>query len=221
MDIRIATPADAQALLDIYAPYVRETAITFEWEVPSVEEFARRIESTLVSYPYLVAERDGRIVGYAYTGRFGVRKSYDWCAETSIYIAQGERGNGAGRALYRAIEGISRRQRITRLMAILAAPEASNDPYLTLDSPAFHEAMGYRKVGHTRGLGYKFGRWYGDYYYEKTIANPAAAQQPFIPFSQLPSEVVDSVLNSITGGNDGRRDAQRDTSRSASVGKIL
>ena len=116
---RIATPDDAAVLLDIYAPYVRETAITFEWVVPGVEEFAERIRCTLADYPYLVAERDGRIIGYAYTGRFGVRKSYDWCAETSIYIAQGERGQGVGRALYEALEIISRKQNITRLMAIL------------------------------------------------------------------------------------------------------
>lgn len=191
---RIATPDDAAVLLDIYAPYVRETAITFEWVVPGVEEFAERIRCTLADYPYLVAERDGRIIGYAYIGRFGVRKSYDWCAETSIYIAQGERGQGVGRALYEALEIISRKQNITRLMAILAAPETAHDPHLTLASPAFHERMGYVRVGHMRNLGYKFGRWYGDFYYEKIIAKTRTPQPDFIPFSQLAPEDVDDVL---------------------------
>lgn len=193
--IRIATTADAQALLDIYAPYVRETAITFEWEVPTVEKFAHRIENTLVNYPYLVAERDEAPVGYAYTGRFGIRKSYDWCAETSIYIARDERQHGIGRNLYTAIEDISRRQHITRLMAILAAAEDEDDPHLTLDSPAFHERMGYRQVGRMYGLGHKFGRWYGDFYYEKEIGESRADQPAFIPFSQLPQEVVEAVLS--------------------------
>lgn len=195
INIRIATPEDAQTLLDIYAPYVRETAITFEWGVPSVEDFAQRIEHTLVNYPYLVAGRDGAIVGYAYTGRFGARKSYDWCAETSIYIARDERGHGAGRHLYEALEGISRAQHLTRLMAILAAADADDDPYLTLDSPAFHERMGYRQVGRMYGLGYKFGRWYGDFYYEKEIGESRADQPAFIPFSQLPHKDVEAVLS--------------------------
>ena len=84
--IRIAEPEDAEALLAIYAPYVEETAITFEYAVPSVEEFQERIRNTLQQYPYLVAEDENGILGYAYAGRFQSRAAYDWAVETSIYI---------------------------------------------------------------------------------------------------------------------------------------
>ena len=86
MIIRTASEADAPALLEIYAPYVDRTAITFEYEVPSVDEFASRIRNTLQKYPYLVAEKGGRILGYAYAGPFHDRPAYDWSVETSIYV---------------------------------------------------------------------------------------------------------------------------------------
>ena len=80
--IRTATVSDAQALLNIYAPYVEHTAITFEYDVPSVEEFASRIKHTLQKYPYLIAERNGKLLGYAYAGPFHERPAYDWAVET-------------------------------------------------------------------------------------------------------------------------------------------
>ena len=84
--IRLATPADAPALLDVYAPYVRQTAITFEYDVPSVEEFTARIEQTLTRYPYLIAEVDGAVAGYAYASPFHARAAYGWDTELSIYL---------------------------------------------------------------------------------------------------------------------------------------
>ena len=95
--IRLATPEDAPALLAIYEPYVRQTAITCEYEVPSVEEFAGRIERTLKRYPYLVMELDGRPVGYAYVSPLNSREAYDWSVETSIYLACDVRHGGLGR----------------------------------------------------------------------------------------------------------------------------
>ncbi len=93
--IRMATPDDAEALLAIYAPYVRDTAIAFEWDVPTVEEFRARIARTLERYPYLVAESaGGRALGYAYAGPFRERKAYDWACELSIYVARDARGCG-------------------------------------------------------------------------------------------------------------------------------
>ena len=89
--LRIASPADAEALLELYAPYVRETAITFEYEVPSPEEFQSRIRRTLEKYPYLIAEQKGRCVGYAYAGAFHARAAYDWAVETSVYVERGLR----------------------------------------------------------------------------------------------------------------------------------
>lgn len=95
--IRPVSTADSQALLDIYRPYVEHTAITFEYEVPTAEEFTRRIRHTLKRYPYLAAEKDGQLLGYAYAGPFHERAAYDWCAEVSIYIRTDARGTGIGK----------------------------------------------------------------------------------------------------------------------------
>ena len=96
MDIRLAKPSDARSLLDIYAPYVENTAITFEYEVPTIEVFATRIERTLGKYPYLVAEEDGAILGYAYASTYYARAAYDWAVELSVYVSQDARGKGVG-----------------------------------------------------------------------------------------------------------------------------
>lgn len=102
--IRMAEEADAAALLSIYAPYVEKTAITFEYEVPTVQEFKNRITSTLKRYPYLAAIRDGRIIGYAYASQFKERAAYDWAVETSVYVSGDARRTGAGSLLYEALE---------------------------------------------------------------------------------------------------------------------
>mgnify|MGYP000852101697 FL=1 len=121
MRIRMAGLEDAAALLAIYAPYVRETAITFEYDVPSEEEFRRRIESTLRKYPYLVLEREGDILGYAYAGPLHSRPAYDWAVETSIYLDQNARGGGLGRKLHDALEAVLREQGVNSHVEMAAA----------------------------------------------------------------------------------------------------
>ena len=96
LHIRTAQISDAEELLAIYKPYIENTAITFEYDVPNIEEFANRIKTTLKRYPYIVAELNGKIVGYAYAGVFKGRKAYDWSVETSIYIRLENHGNGIG-----------------------------------------------------------------------------------------------------------------------------
>ena len=102
--IRAATEADAAEILNIYAPYITDTAITFEYDVPTLEEFTGRIRHTLEKYPYLVAVRDSEIIGYAYAGAFYGRAAYDWSAETTIYVKKGCRHSGVGKLLYQALE---------------------------------------------------------------------------------------------------------------------
>lgn len=104
--IRLATPEDAAEILKIYAPYVENTAISFEYEVPSEEEFRGRVESTLKRYPYIVAEQEGHIIGYAYVSIFHERKAYDWAVETSIYVDKDYKRSGCGKLLYQALEKI-------------------------------------------------------------------------------------------------------------------
>ncbi len=191
-DIRVARPDDAAALLAIYAPYVTGTAITFEYQVPSVEEFRGRIEHTLARYPYLVAEQDGGLLGYAYAGTFIGRAACDWAAEASIYLRQDLRRAGLGRRLYQALEDTLRLQNIVNLNACIACPEAE-DEYLTMNSIDFHRHIGYRMVGGFHRCGYKFGRWYGLVWMEKMLGGHPAEQQPLIPFPEISDETLRSV----------------------------
>ena len=96
--IRTVTPDDAPALLQIYSYYVKNTAISFEYDVPTIDEFRRRIEHTLLKYPYIAAEDNGKIIGYAYAGPFKERAAYDWAVETTIYVDKDSRGGGIGKS---------------------------------------------------------------------------------------------------------------------------
>ena len=104
MEIRIASPADAARLLEIYRPYVEHTAVSFEYAVPSLPEFEARIARTLQRYPYLIAEDEGGIVGYAYAGAFKEREAYQHGVELSVYVDWNRRGAGVGKRLYAALE---------------------------------------------------------------------------------------------------------------------
>ena len=168
MIIRSATTEDAARLLEIYAYYVENTAISFECEVPSLEEFKNRIAATLEKYPYLVLEEDGMIRGYAYAGIFKGRAAYDHCCEVTIYVDCNSKGRGYGRALYGALEEALRKRGIINLYACIADP-VSEDEYLTKNSEQFHQHMGYAKVGEFHKCGYKFGRWYNMIWMEKMI----------------------------------------------------
>ena len=177
--IRTAVQQDAKVLLEIYAPYVKKTAITFEYDVPSVEEFAGRISKVLQKYPYLVAEVNGEPVGYAYAGPFKERAAYDWAVETTVYVRENMKKSGIGRALYTALEKALSAQGILNLNACIAFPE-TEDEYLTTDSVKFHEKMGFETAGRFHKCGCKFGRWYDMVWMEKLIGehveNPPAVR---------------------------------------------
>ena len=167
--IRAAKDEDAEQLLDIYAPYVTDTAITFEYEVPSIEEFRRRIINIQQKYPYLVAENEeSTLIGYAYASTFKARAAYDWAVETSIYVRQGEAGKGLGRLLHDSLEKKLQLMGILNMCACITAPRGA-DPYVTDNSILFHDHMGYRLVGRFTQCGYKFGRWYDMVWMEKHI----------------------------------------------------
>lgn len=184
IEIRVATPDDADALLAVYAPYVTDTAISFECEVPTVEEFRRRIARTLERYPYLVALQDGKIAGYAYAGPFVGRAAYDWSVETSIYVARHARRAGLGRALYTALENILREMGVLNLNACIGYPK-KEDEYLTTNSVDYHRHLGYAWVGRFHDSGCKFGRWYDMVWMEKIIGNHPENPEPIRPFPEV------------------------------------
>ena len=166
--LRFAIPADAEALVAIYAPYIRKTAITYEYEIPSKEEFARRIEAYSAKYPYLVAEINGIPVGYAYACPLGSRPAFDWAVETAIYVDESYKGMGIGKALYEKLEAILKAMGIRTMTAAVASVD-HEDPYLTDASISFHLRMGFTPVGTFHYSGCKFGRWYDLTWLEKSI----------------------------------------------------
>jgi phosphinothricin acetyltransferase len=179
MNIREAVIADAKAIQAIYAPYVEQTAVTFEYNVPSEEEFRKRIETVKQKYPWIVAERlrvgdgtsgmaDGKIVGYAYASAFKPRDAYQWAVETSIYVDGSMKRCGIGRQLHEALEQRLKAQGILNMNACISFIE-TEDEYLTQDSVRFHEQLGYKEVAHFHLCGKKFGRWYDMIWMEKII----------------------------------------------------
>lgn len=146
VNIRLASTDDAEELLAIYAPYVRRTAVTFEYNVPSVTEFTSRIIRTLESYPYFAAEAGGELLGYAYAGPFHTREAYRWAAETSIYVKQERRCMGIGRKLYDALETALSAQKILNLNACIAYPQ-QEDEYLTPGQRGISQATGLQVCG--------------------------------------------------------------------------
>ena len=187
--IRVAKPEDAEELLDIYAPYVTGTAITFEYEVPSVEEFRARITHVLEKYPYLVAEADGAVIGYAYAGAFKERAAYDWAVETSIYLRKDKKKHGVGRKLSEALEQALNMQHILNVNACIACT-ATKDAHLTNDSIYFHEHMGYRLVGTFYQCGYKFQHWYDMVWMERMIGAHKEKQEPIRLFPEIRSHFL-------------------------------
>ncbi len=168
--IRSAEPDDAARLAEIYAYYVEETAVSFEYRAPDEEEFRRRIESALEKYPWLVLEEGGAILGYAYAGVFKGRAAYDRSCELSVYVERGARRRGVGRALYEALEEELRVRGMRNLYACIACPaDGAEDAYLTRDSEHFHRRLGFETVGTFHRCAYKFGRWYDMIWMEKLI----------------------------------------------------
>jgi len=150
--IRLATPADAPGCLAIYAPYVAETAVSFETEVPEPAAFADRMAATLALTPWVVAEHRGRIAGYVYATLYRQRRAYQWSVETTVYVAADYRGRGLARVLYAALLDCLRRQGYRNAYAVITLPNPA--------SVRLHEALGFGPIGVFAGTGHKLGRWH-------------------------------------------------------------
>lgn len=181
--IRHARLSDAPRLLEIYDYYVQNTAITFEYETPSLATFEGRMKKITERYPYIVILRDGKIEGYAYAAAFRERRAYDWAVEVTIYLDPEARRCGMGRMLYETLEKALQEMGIRNLYACIGYPDG-DDPYLTTNSADFHAHLGYRLAGRFHKCGYKYGRWYHMIFMEKFIAShdiPVEEISPYKP----------------------------------------
>ncbi|MBR5913522.1 MAG: N-acetyltransferase [Selenomonadaceae bacterium] len=167
--IRNATVEDATELLKIYSYYVEKTAISFEIETPTLKEFEDRIVKIKKNFPYIVAEVETKIVGYAYAHEFVGREAYKFSAELTIYLDKNFRTQGIGKKLYSEIEKILKERGIKNLYACIAYCDVE-DEYLNLNSVKFHEHLGFKIVGKFTNCGYKFNRHYSMVWAEKLLS---------------------------------------------------
>lgn len=168
--IRPATLDDAKQLLGIYAHYVENTSVSFEDRVPSVNEFRRRIETTLVNYPFLVAEYDEEIIGYAYANVFHSKYEYNNSAEVAVYIKKEYQGMSVGKTLYSMLEDELYERGVLTVYARVASTTKEEDMNLSNESKLFHEKCGYHLCGKFTSCAKKFNQWYNIVYYEKHLA---------------------------------------------------
>ena len=185
--LRYAVPSDAEELLAIYAQYI-ETSITFEYTLPSEEEFRRRIVEISAVYPYLVHETDGRIDGYAYAHRFAERAAYQWSADLSVYLDRDARAMGLGRTLYEALIELVRLQGVRTVYGLVTTPNERSD--------RLHLGMGFTAAGVTHNAGFKNGLWRSVTIYEKPIAPYDPDPAPLRSIRESDPGAVEAVLQS-------------------------
>ena len=178
--IRFAKEKDAKEILGIYAPYIKKTAISFEYEVPSLSEFSGRIAGIQKKYPWIVYEEEGKILGYAYGGPEYTRAAYQWTVETSVYVSEEARGKGIGTALYEKILDILKKQNFCVCYVLI------NDDNEV--SVKLHEKLGFRQNGYRKNCGYKFGKWHSIIFFEKQLNEFSVPPKPIIPINELDYE---------------------------------
>lgn len=188
--LRIAKEADVPAILEIYTPYVRDTTVSFEYDVPSLEEFRQRFCRITREFPWLVWEEKGEILGYAYACRPFERAAYAWCAEPSIYLKPEARGRGIGKKLYAALEELLKLQGYQVLLALITGENEG--------SLRFHEKRGYTVAGELKGTGYKFDRWLSVFWMEKRlkiVQNPMDFPVVWRAIGQDDQKICDILYN--------------------------
>lgn len=174
MHIRGARPDDAPAVQAIYAPVVRDTSISFEWEPPTVEEICNRIVATTASLPWLVGVDDaGEVLGYVYAGKHRERAAYQWSVDVTAYVDAGHRGRGVGKALYGRLFELLAMAGYCQAFAGIALPNAA--------SIALHESIGFEAIGVYRNVGFKHGAWHDVGWWQKELQRPRDPQAPWRP----------------------------------------
>lgn len=183
---KMAAPEDTCAIRKIYEPYIKETVITFETEVPSLTEFAGRIESIRSDYPYIVCWLDHRIIGYAYAHRQMERAAYQWNAELSVYIQENSHQCGIGKRMYQALMEILKLQNIKNVYGGVTCPN--------IKSEKLHETLGFKRLGVYRRTGYKGGAWHDVVWFEKAIGEYEIPPEPFRSINDIAPERIEEIL---------------------------
>lgn len=176
--IRLATENDASAIVSIYAPYVRETAISFEEVPPTTSEIRERMRKTLSTHPFLVCQEDDDVIAYAYASPHKERASYRWSVDVAVYVAQSAHRRGVGRALYTRLLEILARQGFHAAFAGITLPNAK--------SVGLHEAMGFQPVGIYTEVGFKLGAWRDVGWWRLRLSDGPPGSEP-VPFLDLPT----------------------------------
>lgn len=185
--IRMAVPGDAAGVQAIYAPIVRDTVISFEYEPPSAHEMELRISSTLTRHPWLVCEHDGLVAGYAYAAQHRARAAYQWATDVSIYNAEAYRRRGLGRALYSALLLLLESQGFRQAGAGITLPNEA--------SVGLHEAMGFRPVATYPDIGYKFGEWHPVGWWQRSLGEGGQTRPaPVVALPGMPPDVIGRCL---------------------------
>lgn len=185
--IRIAEPGDAESILKIYGPYIEHTVITFEYEMPSLHEFADRIREIASFYPYLVYEAEGKICGYAYAHRQMERAAYQWNAELSVYVDKEAKGKGIGKALYGTLLEILKRQNMRNVYAGVTYPNERSE--------SLHRHFGFELLGVYHHTGYKFGKWHDVMWFEKSLNDRQRKPQPVRSVQDLGMDAIHRICD--------------------------
>ena len=186
IEYRRATADDAAEIAAIYAPYVRDTIISFETEAPDAAEMTARIERIGSQYPWLTASADGRVVGYAYACENRSRLAYRWSVDAAVYLDAPAQRKGIGRALYRRLFALLRAQGYVNAFAGISLPNAA--------SVALHEAMGFTSIGVYRNVGYKLGAWRDVGWWQLALRDPPRQATEPLAIGELDDAVVEAVL---------------------------
>lgn len=189
--IRMATPEDADAISDIYAPYVRDSAISFEAVPPTAEEMRSRIKATLTDLPWLVIAHADAVRGYAYASPHGERAAYRWSVDVSVYLDASLQRKGNGRRLYAALFNVLAAQGYVNAYSAIVLPNPA--------SVGLHEAVGFRRVGLFNRVGFKNGAWRDIGWWHRPLVDPSAQPDDPRPWSDLPAHTLEAALAGHTG----------------------
>jgi L-amino acid N-acyltransferase YncA len=228
VEYRIAAVGDASAIADVYAPYVRDTATSFETEAPDTAELAQRIERIGSQYPWLAASSEGRVIGYAYACENRSRRAYRWSVDTAVYLDVEAQRKGIGRELYRRLFALLRAQGYVNAFAGISLPNTA--------SVGLHESMGFALIGVYRRVGYKLGAWHDVGWWQLVIAEGAENPHEPVRFSDLDRALVARVLAGaerrvglsppyehclFIGGDLAHRSPQSLTGKTSAPGSVL